>query len=831
MVDYNPRRPDVLGVEFAPGVGARYSVTASPGLGVEVRASATEDVEAIWLHVRNRSTNIGNITDSVPIAVDVYDADPNMDGKLSGWQRGDLVHAVYTVNADAPDNDPQWTVGTLAGSPSDVPGDPAEFALYSKVNEYPWNVIYTDWVEYASAGSLSHRVRFRLRTNGLDEDVAAHPAVSLTGKRVANVQLRVLVSNESPRYAAALSGHLAMDVRGVGRLSEIPIGDRLTVAPGGEPEWLTFDAPVNPATRLPWCLADVQRFTELPDSTWYVGLRATTGPTTDPLRVYTVCVDVTVCDDRRVATAQEVVPGGGEQARWVEFPMRRVTDCALTPWTKASNRLYWLVVYRGADTSPAAMSVLEGDAVDSAPGTKAWGLRYVALKPTSSGVTEVGDIPPDRVENRVPAAVLVTTGGALSVDSQPYVYVRTSEVAAGQNVEQEFTPTASGTYAFINCWLAGDGIGEPWANPPHLPDTALEVRVFRRSDGVQFGGVGTIDADTDVEGTRAVRLVRCRLSSNASLVAGTQYVLRFSSATATTRPWLIAALDSHSDDFAAATYGGTTDVLTVGAVDYQRRDAVVTFGSVPTAPGSVTATTPIAAVTGGCGIDGVRYARVTWAATTLGSKFARYEVSRSEDGGTSWRHVASITPEALPEFSDYEARRGVALRYRIRVVRTDGIRSDWSSTTAPVTLVAGAELVIGSNTLGGVWAWHYDGAEAVSWEPVPAAAVEYHARYGTPYQVEVRDSTERGVTFTRSLVVAYNDPSLTGGWAEFDDLRNLLASDAPYLAVCDGRGNRWLCGGYVSRYTEEQPGDRLYAEVVFTEVLGAPPAVTLINAP
>ena len=75
----------------------------------------------------------------------------------------------------------------------------------------------------------------------------------------------------------------------------------------------------------------------------------------------------------------------------------------------------------------------------------------------------------------------------------------------------------------------------------------------------------------------------------------------------------------------------------------------------------------------------IQYAEATWTPTSLAGDFARYEIQRSEDGGATWDTLAKITSEAVFLYRDYESTRGRAARYRIRVVRTDGAASGWSS--------------------------------------------------------------------------------------------------------------------------------------------------------
>jgi hypothetical protein len=66
---------------------------------------------------------------------------------------------------------------------------------------------------------------------------------------------------------------------------------------------------------------------------------------------------------------------------------------------------------------------------------------------------------------------------------------------------------------------------------------------------------------------------------------------------------------------------------------------------------------------------------IEWTATALGVDFSYYTVFRSTDAGATWIAIATLTPEAADEYSDFEAPLAAALLYRVTVTNTTGFES------------------------------------------------------------------------------------------------------------------------------------------------------------
>jgi hypothetical protein len=213
----------------------------------------------------------------------------------------------------------------------------------------------------------------------------------------------------------------------------------------------------------------------------------------------------------------------------------------------------------------------------------------------------------------------------------------------------------------------------------------LVVTIKRRSDNVQFGGTLTItpaQANAAPDAGNGWKAITGNLTSTGTLAAATQYYIEYSSTAANAGVgWQVAAVDANGAVGGLAGYGGTTDRGAANATELDAWDVTGILSTVPAAPSGWAVALNTQTLTASvCDVLTVQRASMSWTATALGGTFLRYEIQRTEDGGTTWTTIAYVGTESVVAFVDYEAKRGVSAGYRIRVVRSDGAQGDWSTT-------------------------------------------------------------------------------------------------------------------------------------------------------
>lgn len=448
------------------------------------------------------------------------------------------------------------------------------------------------------------------------------------------------------------------------------------------------------------------------------------------------------------------------------------------------------------------------------------------------------------VDSNTWGLLLARSDSALSVDSQ--VYHIGSSPEQGPTASKQFMSNAASTNYLIVRALVG--IHTTVINGLTAPNQPLLFKVKRASDNVQMGGTATLNA-ADIgqhvflgysgDPLKAWYDVQLALSSAATLVSGTQYYVEFSS-TAASPYWVLKRLDytethSYTGD---QSYGGSVDYGDWLASGPVQQDFVVTLTTAPpTAPATITVTkTALSLPDPGdpsCTVGTHEYAHVVWAPTADG-EFDRYELQRSEDGGTTWQLIARITPEATVSFDDHEAARGVALQYRIRMVRGNGNATAWRTQSGTITLAynSGAiifatntdtALTVGYLTLGTVHDYRFLSDAEVS-------IVQMHER---DYQTQFRPLEDRGVGYSWSLLIhSRSDDDRTSvpaggvGAAAFDPLRAVVeAPDATYTTIFTPDGVRLFGAVRLPTGRRYQPAEHYTAPVSIVEVAATPAVV------
>ncbi len=552
-----------------------------------------------------------------------------------------------------------------------------------------------------------------------------------------------------------------------------------------------------------------------------------------------VTMKVKVCTENRVAVGlcakQTTLPSGVQTA----LPMSLKTPLNVDNFAKANALNYLAVVSRLEDPlgtlTTLQPQIIYLDAVTQAdPQAKADGYS-VTLRDASGAISAYS-----ASGTKAYAAVLGTSGGAQSADSQPYYDLDAQPCHATSTLKQGVNGASAQSYRRVR-FLVGVST---------TPTASLSVKVKKVSDNSQVGGTGTLavadlsdSAVATLIGTRtlydgrsmSVYDVTITLASTATLAGATDYYLEFTSTT--TEEWFLLWLNAASYGLTGNnTYGGTTDQATVAGSGTATADFLATLSSVPTAPLTCTASAlEIALPDNGdtiCPEGVLEEAHVVWTTSGAVTGFSYYEVQRSLDGGATWEALATVTAENTKSLEDQEVTRGVAVKYRVRVVRTDGAFSDWTESGS-VTLDATPGMILFVSNADPTIACGYVLAQSEQQYQFPSAGETVFMRlYNRDFQIAVKPTEDRGVTWSFPLIVFHGGhegltPPTGEGVQAFDLLRAAALAEVPYLCMLTPKGERFFGTLQVPSGRHLEPGKTYIAEVAFTQTQSAPTSVEL----
>lgn len=572
----------------------------------------------------------------------------------------------------------------------------------------------------------------------------------------------------------------------------------------------------NPQALRPWRIADVQAFDAGDEYLIETEVRS------NEARVYQAYMDVVNCTENRIAVGafSLVSTNVGQQL------FTSLTTPTGGTWTKDAAGRHLYLIRRLSSTGAFSLNLSEAD--DPPPSATGY---FPTINPTYGYVSATGDASP-----KVLGLILRTTAPADSVDSQPFVTIadRTQingtipfsalsdgGVYSGLVAQMEFSNAAATGYKILRFLVAKrDGV-----------TADLSIKIKRRSDNTQFGSTVTLtaaewDALPDL-GAAGFKLVEKTLATAATLAAGTQYYVDWSSTQAAPTGltvWQVLGVFvaqgvmTYGEN---ASFGGTTDQAT-GNIEATFVEFPFTLATQPTAPASFTATlTNLTVPTTVRGATVVRYAALTWTATALSASFDHYEIERSEDGGTTWTCVAKITTEASAAWSDIESKRNTAVTYRIRVVRTDNAFSAWSTSSAITPTAVNDEMIFTTNESTALTV-AVDYAKAVPYEFLTETERVLRRIYGRDFQVAFSPTEDRGVRFSVPVTIHAGSTPTSPGLPVFAALRALATADVPYVCVLDHRGNRLYAALQVPDGTHRRAGQIYVANVVVTQTIDVP---------
>jgi len=749
--DWNPNSTQTKGMEWGVLLSGAYTVPGQfvPAIALRQTVSEATGFARVALGTRGATGGLyvveayDNET-AVPANVTTLQAQPNED--VSGMGTGLWVEESHAT-------------GTIYTQIDEVGA--ANLADYIQLDVPLGGVIYNG----------------RLNTGGL----------TLTGKRILAVRLNAVVV-----VAGAAALEFGLNLSGskyVGRTNIVNVVNQPVSA-----TWL-----YNPATKLPWRIADVQALDTSDE--YYLDGGAFPGAY---LAVYQVWLDVVICDENRLAFGVlDDTLGALTPNAWNTVTL--TTPTAGT-WTKDGAGYHLYLMRRLNSTGSFNVPFLESwDHVAPNPAHN----YNPVLDPTYGYATAMG--------SALPAVLPLftrTTAPADSVDGQPYARTQLATVRNGQPAEMEFSNAAAANYGLLRFLVH-----------PHSATGSLLVTVKRRSDNVQIGGTLTVtpaslSAQTRVPNT-AYYWIQGQLSSVAGLAAATQYYLQFTTSSSGTGEdyWSVVVADTNGSG-SVAGFGGTTDRALSNGSELDAYDIYATLSTVPVAPANFTATLTTQTVAASiCGITTIQRASLAWTATALGAGFTRYDIARSLDGGTTWTTFRQITTEATATAIDYEAPFGIAVQYRIRVVRSDGAVGDWSSVGTVTKNSTNCVLYLVSNydpTYNMVLDYQPD----VDYDFLESADRVTHPIYGQDDNLSFIPLEDRGTRANWKITVEFNGTGQTAqGKAAFTSLRNIAKAPLPYVRVLDLYGNTMAATLAVPSGTQFMPGRVYSAEVNATEVV------------
>jgi hypothetical protein len=761
VANWNPAATSTLGLEWFPYAQGSVSLDAAGKMAaVSLNQTATGGSATL-------NANIANI--GIPIrggiyAVEIYDNETGVPV--------DAVQSSFCYpNADVSGNGTgtgQWR--TSGGSGSNI---------YANIDE----TTLTDFSgDYIQAGSSNTIVKY------LGRVTAASP--SLTGKRVLGVKLVTRLGGYSCPVAI-----MGLNIGGV----DYSAGSYSVSSwyPGQTPRTFSKTWWFNPATKKPWTIADITAFNSTDE--WFI-----TRGNSRQLIVFQAYLQVYYCTENRIAVGYMDDSASALTANaWTTVPVLTPTGGA---WTKDTTGRHLYTVRRVSNTGSIKIPYLTAADVNIL--ASGW---TPTVDPTYGTITAMGTAN----NHLMPVIQRQTTGPADIADSIAYVNPVAALVSNGQNAEQEVSAPAATAYGKFQFLVKP---GDATAN--------LSV-ILKRRDATAIGGSAFVltpaaaAALPDVGGGWRFSQGSMATPTN-NLNPAAQHFIEFSSTSGS--PWTIQALDTLNAGN-TTTFGGTTDRAVVNGVEADRYELAATVGTVPTPPTNFVAALGSQAVSETiCCVTSIGRTDLTWDAvvyTTGYEGFHGYEIQRSEDGGTTWTTVALLVDEGASSWKDYEAKRGVGAKYRIRFIRTDGAISDWATAAATITKP------VVSNTLFLVS--NYEPTFNVAYEYRPGKSYDFNEAdelvltplHMADYQAAFRPIEYRGTTANYTMLVGADDKVPVGGgkgWSAFGPLRDIARAALPYVCLLDYNGNRMLAALSVPSGEEEQPMALYIAEMAATEV-------------
>lgn len=733
---WNPSSPRVRGVEWLPYLAGSVSLDRQDTcVAMSMEQTASETIGEIRVLVTEVPTPGGYYT------LEVYDNE-------SAVPTAPFVNRV-TPNADVSGTgtfSTTWRNQLNSGT-----------AIYQAVDDTTLNT--SDYIHIDNARAGTPYV-FRI-ANAVTTDRPLAVTLGVVAK------LGYAAAAASLRFGLRIDGINYLGPTGFGRLNR---------------QWQTYTYTwrINPATQKAWRASEIQALS----TTDALFIEPSATAANREARIAQIFVDTNLTAENRLARGTTRIDAPG----WVSFTMTTPSGGA---WTKDGADRHLYTLRKVTPLGRIVVPTLTGDAAP--PNATGYSPK---LDPNLFHVTDMGAPKPT-----VFGMLQRTTAPAISDDSQPYglLGTATTHTSATIATTQSFTGVAEpfGSVRF----LVRPGNDLPANNP-------LTVELRRSSDNYLMGS-----ATLTRTAARSLpdlgdgwRMARVSFTSPPTLTAASYY-LRFVGG-----PDMVQRREPPIDGFWQLRYiaAGTVNIAPQGATEAGVAQTL-TVESTPVAGGTLpfqlylgpggtgtppypgmfaaTVLTQTVTPTPLSGIDGHEFVELTWAPTSVGTRFAYYEVQRN-DGG-DWTTIRRVRTEASSVARDYEAARGVESSYRIRVLTTEGAASAWSGTVTATPQARGQVIALVSNHDPTLNVLVEPGSDAITYEFLRAGDLATVAVYGRDHQLAYQPTEDRGVSVSFSVVAGVSEPDVTaGGLDRFAQLRTIATAPLPYVCVLDPRGPR-----------------------------------------
>ncbi|HEX8631040.1 MAG TPA: hypothetical protein VF755_23025, partial [Catenuloplanes sp.] len=669
--------------------------------------------------------------------------------------------------------------------------------------------------------------------------LAPHVVAALDRRRILDVSVLYAISGPFDAAPGSVTVGLERPSTGVNWVMD----DTLTGPPAqtsgvvprrarlGElnPWWSPTARPTTTSTRLPWRLYGRDNsalptlgLEALVANSGLMNVRVSTSAGVAPgavFQLHYVALEVTYCEENRIGGGGLDISGGAVPVDGIsayDIPIVQLRQFGDPVYLDKAGS-YALTVGQAhagqlSVASPVPVRIDRLGTIGSFPSHEGVVLRKTLRAGSVPTVGTVGQLP----------AIVAFTGdevpGRAEKGSHPYL------AQAIGTLSNRYGPEANGQ------WIAGEAGEFVWARfyARHLPGTRAPLRLVqldRNQPTTQLAPRATVsvdDFDRLPELSNGWKQVTLRLEPPVVIpTRGVWTLWGFDSPARDDTPWQILGADQNpvslsSNPASLAGYGGEEANARIDGKDDLSADFALMLAREmdPVTGLSVTAAVqPLRTVDPHCDrppraiATGLHYHRLSWQVldTAMVAGWGFYEVQRRDDTmpADDWETIAKVVEPRVSAVDDYEARVGVASRYRIRAVHRTGIAGPWS---APVTATIPAPGVTGVGTGAGVllltsnhhpdgnlaYVMTFDRRSGEDFTFPEAGQVELRAMFDRDYRTAFRPLERAGVEFTRTVLVnaaAIPPATMDKG---FGDLRDLAWDTVPYVCVRDELHNRWL---------------------------------------
>ena len=616
------------------------------------------------------------------------------------------------------------------------------------------------------------------------------------------------------------------------------------------PEWLPTRRRWAPLSRT-WGQGAVVTVNDVGaiDAIWAF-LRFDRGPTN------AVTINVELYDNAAAAAAANPAPLASgslamtglvsQAAAWKRIPL----TAAYTP--SPGQKL--LVVLRLADTRyTLSWATLDATTTIGHEADRLAGQESVEVPLSSTNFRPTVSYAYPQLDPGARAICLGHSPTTLSTDSQPYSEVRSRTVHDTSTTVHQTILGAAMDYGAVWCLVQ---------NTPAVQNAQPLIVTITDSTGAVLAqtSMGTVLRPDALNGPMLSNPPDLRwyprgafLDPAITFADGATYTITYSSISPESAPWTLATLATNSGSGGIAAM----DALGLPGQGASATEDVLTWLDESIEPvTNVTVGTQILDTSRGlvnCVVPTMEIAAVTWDPHPRGTEIVRYEIERNDDG--VWWPVGAVVrstdhdpvfrpPGGPTSFFDLEALRNTPVTYRVRAVCDCGTMSSWT-IAAPIVLHSDdTDVILASNARYDL-TWVGEDEPGYTWDPVDGQRLAARMLYQQDKQVAFREAEFRGDSFSRSLIVAFDDPNMTHippipqppiwggqagtitytppGRAAFDSLLAIAHNrDVPYIVFLDGRARRWYTAPAVQHLHEDQPQQSYKADVAFIEVSDRP---------